>query len=93
MGDTGIMLFETADRAEAHARAEVERATYPACECREDPSSETPYQVWSGPVVRDPAPAPAPVTADVVQEVVAALLPTLVTETVAAVVAQLEGQA
>lgn len=90
MGETGTLLFATTDRAEAHARAELERATYPACECREDHNADEPYQVWSGPFVRVPAPAPAPAPADVVQEVVAAMLPGLVAEVAAAVVASLD---
>ena len=45
----GVLLFATADRAEAHAYAESVRDEYPRAECREDPNEDRPYQVWSGP--------------------------------------------
>lgn len=57
------MLLETADRAAAHKKLEdVLAEGGHTAECREDPNSDLPYQVWSGPVVKEPAP-PEPVLA------------------------------
>lgn len=46
------MLFCFSDRDAAHQKLEeVRRAQGPTsqAECREDPNSAEPYQVWSGP--------------------------------------------
>lgn len=43
-----IMAFT--ERAAAHAALETERSgAHPNAECREDPNSEAPYEVWDGP--------------------------------------------
>jgi hypothetical protein len=57
-------IFETNDRTTAHRHLELVLAAgeFPLAECRENHNEESPYQVWSGPEVREPAP-PTPVPA------------------------------
>lgn len=58
------MIEGFTDRGESHAALEAARAgKYPMAECREDPNSDTPYQVWDGPeewVMPAPAEPPDP---------------------------------
>lgn len=45
------MLQAFSDRNDAHAfqASVLGNGDYPLAECREDPNSAAPYQVWSGP--------------------------------------------
>ena len=57
-------LYAFTDRAESHAKLdEVRAGKHPMAECREDPNSEAPYEVWDGPeqwVMPEPAVPPDP---------------------------------
>jgi len=53
-----VKLFGTGDRDESHRKLEEVLASglHPLAECREDPNhAEHPFQVWSGPHVKDHA--------------------------------------
>jgi hypothetical protein len=43
------MLFSFVKREDAHAKLAEVIGTHPLAECREDPNSEEPYQVWDWP--------------------------------------------
>lgn len=58
------LLFASNDRAVAHEELERVIGSNPRAECREDPNSEKPYQVWDGPQDWEQAPSSPPLQAD-----------------------------
>lgn len=68
-----VLIAKFKDRDESHLTLEKVLATgeYPQAECREDYNDPEPYQVWSAPIVREPAPPspPPPPTPDLSDEI------------------------
>jgi len=59
-----MKLFSSTDRDASHAELEriLKSGEHPRAECREFSNDAEPYQVWSEPDVREPAPpSPPPV--------------------------------
>jgi hypothetical protein len=62
MAERHKLLFSTTDRDASHKKLDEVRSAgkHPEACCREDPSADKPYQVWTGPPSPHVLAAPAP---------------------------------